>query len=292
VQTIHDVESLRTLLADLRASNQRIALVPTMGALHAGHLALVHLAQRHADRVIVSIFVNPKQFGPKEDYDAYPRTLAADQAELIAAGVDLLWAPSAAVMYPPGFATTVSVAGLGDHLCGAERPGHFDGVATVVTKLFAQIRPDVALFGEKDWQQLAIIRRLNDDLNLGVEIKAGPIVREADGLALSSRNAYLDPAQRAIAAHFPKILQSVCRAVADGVDVTKALGTGRAALESIGVDRVDYLEIIDRDSLTILSQVNDAEGRRIARLIAAVRIGPTRLIDNMAVYERINLAER
>lgn len=278
MQTIDDIESLRAALAQIRSDGRRIALVPTMGALHIGHLALVELAKRHADVVIASIFVNPKQFGPKEDFAAYPRTLAADQEKLVAAGVDLLWAPTAEVMYPAGFATTVTVAGLGDQLCGAARPGHFDGVATVVTKLFGQIRPDVAVFGEKDWQQLTIIRQLTTDLNLGVEIVGAPIVREADGLAVSSRNSYLDASQRQIAAHFPAALAAARRALLEGTEVSAALDAARIALTLAGIGEVDYLELIESDSLALLH-----ERKSGARLVGAVRIGQTRLIDNIAL---------
>ena len=277
MQTIDDIESLRAALAEIRRDGRRIALVPTMGALHIGHLALIELAKRHADVVIASIFVNPKQFGPTEDFAAYPRMLVADEAKLSAAGVGFLWAPTAEVMYPTGFATTVTVAGLGDQLCGASRPGHFDGVATVVTKLFGQIRPDVALFGEKDWQQLTIIRQLTTDLNLGVNIIGAPIVRASDGLAVSSRNSYLDAAQRQIAAHFPAVLAAARSAIAGGTDVSVALDAARSALIAAGVGQIDYLELIDSDSLAILRE--HASG---ARLVGAVRIGQTRLIDNIA----------
>lgn len=278
MQTIDTFEGLDIALAALRAEKRRIALVPTMGALHLGHLALVDLARQHADAVIVSIFVNPTQFGPNEDFDAYPRTFAQDQAKLSAASVDLLWAPDSLLMYPAGFASTVTVSGLADRLCGAERPGHFDGVATVVTKLFAQIRPDVAVFGEKDWQQLAIIRRVTADLNLGVDVIGAPIVREADGLAISSRNVYLSEAERAIAVHFPSTLQAVRRAIINGDDVATVLENGRAALLAAGVDRVDYLELIDGPSLAPLTMPAPQ-----GRILGAVRIGRTRLIDNIAL---------
>jgi pantoate--beta-alanine ligase len=278
VQTIDDIQSLRNVRAAVRQRHHRVSLVPTMGALHAGHLALVELARQRADYVVVSLFVNPTQFGPDEDFDAYPRTLAADQEKLSAAGVDLLWAPDAAVMYPAGFATTVSVAGLGDHLCGAVRPGHFDGVATVVTKLFGQVQPDVAVFGEKDWQQLTIIRRINADLDLTVEIVGAPILREADGLALSSRNAYLDPAQRQLAAHFPAALHSVRTAILEGRSVADAVAAGRDSLHNAGIDRIDYLDVIEPDSLAVLDSFSG-----VARVVGAVRVGQTRLIDNMLI---------
>jgi pantoate--beta-alanine ligase len=281
VQTVHDLNSLQSAIAAFRAAGDTVALVPTMGALHAGHIALVKLAQAHARRVIVSIFVNPKQFGAHEDLASYPRTLATDRAQLIAAGADLLWAPSASEMYPAGYATTVSVAGLGDHLCGAARPGHFDGVATVVTKLFTQIKPDSAVFGEKDWQQLAIIRRLEADLNLGVTLIGAPIVREADGLAMSSRNAYLTPRERAIAAAFPKALLRAADQILTGVDLVTALNAAKASILAAGFASIDYIALCDPDTLEILSAFNGH-----GRIIAAARLGKTRLIDNMPIVAR------
>lgn len=278
MQTIDDIKSLRAALAEMRRDGLSVALVPTMGALHIGHLALIELAKRHADAVIASIFVNPKQFGPQEDFAAYPRMLAADEAKLNTAGVALLWAPIADVMYPTGFATTVTVGGLGDQLCGASRPGHFDGVATVVTKLFGQIRPDVAVFGEKDWQQLTIIRQLTADLNLGVDIIGAPIVREEDGLAVSSRNAYLNGAQRQVAAALPAALEGARRAIADGISVSVALDAARSVLKAAGICQIDYFELVDADTLAILHK--NVTG---ARLVAAVRIGQTRLIDNLVL---------
>lgn len=278
MQTIDHPDGLKTALAGLRASGGRIALVPTMGALHAGHMALIARARAAAEIVVGSIFVNPRQFGPNEDYDHYPRPLDADKAKLTDAGVDLLWAPAPGAVYPHGYCTNVRVEGLSEVLCGAARPGHFDGVATVVTKLFTLIRPEIAVFGEKDWQQLAIIRRLNADLDLGVEIIGYPIVREADGLALSSRNIYLDSTERQIAGKFPLVLNDVRRAIADGEDVRAALARGCAALTAAGVDRVDYLDLIDGPSLVSL----EAPAPR-GRLVGAIRIGRTRLIDNLAL---------
>jgi len=201
---VRSVPALRTQIAHWRSMGARIALVPTMGALHAGHLSLIAAARGNADRVVASLFVNPAQFGPHEDLDRYPRTEAADAAALTDAECDLLFAPAVAEMYPAGFATSIRVGGLADRLCGAARPGHFDGVATVVTKLLLQATPDVALFGEKDWQQLTIIRRLVRDLDLPVEIVGGAIVRDADGLALSSRNIYLSTDERHLALALPQ----------------------------------------------------------------------------------------
>jgi pantoate--beta-alanine ligase len=260
-----------------------VALVPTMGALHEGHLTLVREARRHADAVAVSIFVNPKQFGLSEDLDAYPRRMADDSALLEAEGVELLWAPGVEAMYPAGFATNVAVAGVSEGLCGAARPGHFDGVATVVCKLFNQVRPDVALFGEKDWQQLAVIRRMARDLDLvrphADAIVGVPTVREADGLALSSRNQYLSPEARARAAALPQAMREGIAALAAGSAVAPTLAAIEAHLLQAGFDSIDYTALADAESLAPL----DALGPRPARLLVAARIGGTRLIDNMAV---------
>jgi len=230
MQTVKHLPELRAAVDSLRAAGE-VALVTTMGALHEGHLVLVREAKKQAPSVVVSIFVNPTQFGPNEDLAAYPRQLAEDSALLEAEGVDLLWAPSVGEVYPDGFATTVSVADLGERLCGASRPGHFDGVATVVAKLFAQVRPDFALFGEKDWQQLAVIRRMARDLDLtqpfAERILGVPTVREADGLAMSSRNRYLSPADRANAAALPRLMREAIGRVESGDDVTAALETLR-----------------------------------------------------------------
>lgn len=263
-----------------------VALVPTMGALHEGHLTLVREARKLAASVVVSIFVNPTQFGPNEDLDAYPRRLAEDSALLVAESVDLLWAPPVGVVYPEGFATSVSVSGVSEGLCGASRPGHFDGVATVVCKLFNQVRPDMAVFGEKDWQQLAVIRRMARDLDL-VLPRAGAIhgvatVREADGLAMSSRNAYLSPGDRRRAAALPTAMREAVARIGDGADVVRTLAALEKALLGGGFASVDYAELADADSLAPLAHL----GERPARLLVAARIGGTRLIDNMAVDRR------
>ncbi len=278
VQLLQTVNTLQSATRSLCADGERIALVPTMGALHAGHMALVEEAKRRADKVAVSIFVNPKQFGPNEDYDAYPRPADQDIAKLRAAGVDMLWAPSVLEMYPTGFATTVSVSKLPDHLCGAARPGHFDGVTTVVAKLFAQVRPDYAVFGEKDWQQLAIIRRMAADLNLGVEIIGVATKRESDGLALSSRNAYLSPEERRAALAFPNALKTAVAALEGGGEVAKILTQANADILAGGFNSVDYVALVDAESLAPLERLTGS-----ARLISAARIGKTRLIDNFAV---------
>ncbi len=276
-------------LADLRAAVDRlrkrgpVALVPTMGALHQGHLQLVREARQKAKSVVVSIFVNPTQFGPNEDLDAYPRQLAEDARLLAAEKVALLWAPPVEEVYPPGFATKVSVARLSEGLCGASRPGHFDGVATVVAKLFSQVRPDLALFGEKDWQQLAVIRRMARDLDLtqpqADSILGVPTVREPDGLAMSSRNRYLSEANRERAAVLPVAMRKAIAAVEAGAEVPLVLDKTKAALLAGGFTSVDYVELADAETLEPLARL----GGRPARLFVAARIGGTRLIDNMAV---------
>jgi len=281
MQTVNRLPALRDAVDRLRSRGE-IALVPTMGALHAGHLTLVRAAQERAP-VVVSIFVNPTQFGPNEDLAAYPRQLAEDTRLLAGEGVDLLWAPPVEEVYPQGFATTVSVAGLGGGLCGASRPGHFDGVATVVAKLFAQVRPDLALFGEKDWQQLAVIRRMTRDLDLtqphAARIIGVPTVREADGLAMSSRNRYLSPEDRARAAVLPIAMRKAIAVIEAGADVATVLDMTKAALLAGGFTSVDYVELADAETLAPLGRL----GKRAARLFVAARIGGTRLIDNMAV---------
>jgi pantoate--beta-alanine ligase len=283
VQTVKTLGMLRTALVQLRAGAARIAFVPTMGALHEGHLTLVRRARKEADHVVASIFVNPKQFGANEDLGAYPRQLAEDAAMLEAEGCALLWAPDASGMYPAGFATNVSVAGVSEGLCGAARPGHFDGVATVVLKLFNQIAPDVALFGEKDFQQLAVIRAMARDLDLThppVESIIGvPIMREADGLAMSSRNRYLSPAQRAVAAALPRAMQQAIAAIGAGDEVKRALAALESELLAAGFASVDYAALADAVSLAPLAALGDTP----ARLLVAAKIGGTRLIDNMAV---------
>lgn len=278
MQIIRDIPALHHAVAALRQGGKSVALVPTMGALHEGHLSLVRMARRVADHVVVSIFVNPTQFGPNEDFAAYPRDEARDAALLVEEKTALLWAPDVAVMYPDGHGTRIDVARLGADYCGAARPGHFDGVATVVAKLFNQVRPDIAIFGEKDWQQLAIIRRMAHDLDFAVDILDAPVARDADGLALSSRNAYLSPAERTAAASFPAALKAAAAAIAGGADVEAALAAAKAAMLAGGFASVDYVALADADSLERLTAF-----RPPARLLAAARIGKTRLIDNLAV---------
>ncbi len=282
METVTTLADLRDATARLRASGE-IALVPTMGALHEGHLALVREAGKLAPHVAVSIFVNPTQFGPNEDLDAYPRQLAEDSALLEAEGVALLWAPSAAQVYPQGFATKVSVSGVSEVLCGASRPGHFDGVATVVAKLFNQVQPEIAVFGEKDWQQLAVIRRMARDLDLTFpladRIVGVPTVREADGLAMSSRNRYLSHNERSAAGALPREMKGAIARIMAGQNVGAVLNALESALIEAGFTAVDYAALADADSLELL----DTASAGPARLLVAARIGSTRLIDNMAV---------
>jgi pantoate--beta-alanine ligase len=275
METARTVVALRARIRAWRAAGERIALVPTMGALHEGHLSLVGIGRRRAHRVIASVFVNPKQFGANEDLARYPRQEARDAALLERAGCDLLFLPQVEAVYPKGFATTVSVDGLDRPMEGAERPGHFDGVATVVTKLLLMAFPDIAIFGEKDWQQLTIIRRLAKDLDIPVDIVGAPIVREPDGLAMSSRNAYLSASERAVAAALPRTLRAAIAAIIGGAPVGETLSAASAALASGGF-RVDYLTLAHEDTLESLQA--PAAG---ARLFAAARLGTTRLIDNM-----------
>ncbi len=282
MQIIREINALRRAVAALRGGGDgrggTIALVPTMGALHAGHMALVREAKRHADHVIASIFVNPMQFGANEDLGTYPRREAEDAAMLEAEGCSILWAPDAATMYPEGHSTSVSVAGVSEDLDGAARPGHFTGVATVVAKLFNQVRPDVALFGEKDYQQLAVIRRLTADLDLPVRVVGVPTQRDPDGLALSSRNAYLSAEERLAARALPRALVEAAQAMRDGTAVSDALARAREKLAAAGFEPIDYVELRDAEMLEPMSGLT-----RPARLLAAAKLGRTRLIDNLEV---------
>jgi len=257
-----------------RARGERIAFVPTMGALHEGHVTLLREARRLGQRLVLSIFVNPTQFGPNEDLARYPRDLPGDLAKAASAGTDAAYVPEARDVYPPGYQTTVQVPELARGLCGPFRPGHFAGVATVVCKLFNVVRPDVAVFGEKDYQQLAIIRRMVVDLDMGIEVVGIPTVREADGLAMSSRNAYLSPAERARALSLSQALFGARDAAAAGVrDPALLVARARAVLD---VDRVDYVELVDAASLQPITDLS-----RPAVLAVAAFIGRTRLIDNV-----------
>ncbi len=282
MQIIREINALRRAVAALRGegggASGGIALVPTMGALHAGHMALVREARRQAEHVIASIFVNPAQFGVNEDFGTYPRREAEDAAMLEAEGCAILWVPDVAAMYPEGHSTRISVSGVSDDLDGAARPGHFAGVATVVAKLLNQVQPDVALFGEKDYQQLAVIRRMVADLDLPVRILGVPTQRDADGLALSSRNAYLSPEDRIAARALPRALVEAAQAMRDGSTVADALARAREELSGAGFEPIDYVELRDAETLRPLNDL-----RRPARILAAAKLGRTRLIDNLEV---------
>jgi pantoate--beta-alanine ligase len=278
MRTVRTVAELREALGPRRAAGRTIGLVPTMGAFHEGHLSLMRAARERCDVVVVSLFVNPAQFGPAEDLDKYPRDERRDAALAAAEGVDVLFAPAREEVYPDGFATTVTVAGISEPLEGARRPGHFDGVATVVTKLFNMVGPDVAFFGRKDAQQAVMIRRLARDLDLPVEIDVRPTVREPDGLAMSSRNAYLDAAERQRALALPRALRAVERAAHDGLGVAGALAAGRAELAAGGVEP-EYLEAVSARTLRPVDTF-DAEDVLVA---VAAQVGPARLIDNVLV---------
>jgi pantoate--beta-alanine ligase len=278
-RVVHTLPALRRALARWRETHQTIALVPTMGALHQGHLALARLARRRARKVIVSIFVNPAQFAPSEDLASYPRDLDGDLAALAGSGADLTWVPTTETMYRQGFATRIvpggpASVGLEDKF----RPHFFAGVATVVAKLFLQCRPDVAIFGEKDFQQLKVVTALAGDLDLGVKIIGAPIVRERDGLALSSRNAYLSAAERAVAPTLFSVLTDCAGQIAHGAELAGVIEEGRAAIERAGF-ALDYLEARNADTLRPLASARDGP----IRLLVAARLGRTRLIDNVAV---------
>jgi len=275
VQTVRNSEELARARASLGG---RIALVPTMGALHAGHMALVAEAKQRADKVAASIFVNPAQFGEGEDFARYPRREADDARMLEEAGCDLIWVPSVQDMYPDGFATRISVGGVSERWEGEARPGHFDGVATVVAKLLLAVRPDVGVFGEKDFQQLAVTRRMVTDLNIPVEIVGVPTVREPDGLALSSRNAYLSPQERRQALALPNALIAARAAVKGGASVGPAIREAKQSLIDAGFLKIDYFALVDAVTLEPLER---SQGEM--RLIAAATIGSTRLIDNVAI---------
>lgn len=283
MQTATTLEVLRSSIDELRVGSATIALVPTMGALHEGHLTLMRAAKYACDHVVASVFVNPTQFGPNEDLDAYPRQLAEDSKMLEAEGVSLLWAPDSDQMYPKGFASSITVTGVSEGFCGTDRPGHFDGVATVVCKLFNQVQPDMAFFGEKDFQQLAVIRTMARDLNLTQprpdSIIGVPTVREEDGLAMSSRNRYLSRNQREAASTLPLQMREAIARIEDGQNVGRTLAALEDALLGAGFDQVDYAELADPQTLSKIESLNG----RPARLLVAARIGGTRLIDNMSV---------
>jgi pantoate--beta-alanine ligase len=276
--TVRTVAALRGVVEQWRRQGQTVALVPTMGFLHDGHFALIDAGAAACDRVVVSIFVNPTQFGANEDFTGYPRNTEADLAELDARGVDLAFLPEVEEIYPDGFQTTVSVSGVTQGLCGAVRPGHFDGVATVVAKLFLQCLPDVATFGEKDYQQLTMVRRMVRDLDIPVRILAVETVREADGMALSSRNVYLTESERRVAVALNRVLFETADKLAAGAPAAETVAAAHDRLSGAGFDAVQYLELRDAQDLHPVDSV-----ARPARLLAAVVLGRTRLIDNVAV---------
>lgn len=278
MQIIRALDALQPALTMLRAPGATLALVPTMGALHDGHLALIAEGRRVADRVAATIFVNPLQFNDPKDLARYPRTEEADLAKLEAAGCDLVWMPTPDQLYPSGFATSISVKGVSERWEGEHRPGHFDGVATVVAKLLLSVRPDVAIFGEKDWQQLAVIRRMATDLSLGIDIMGHPTIREADGLAMSSRNALLSPEDRKRAVAIPRVLAETSKEIAGGGAVEPILEKAKAAILSAGFSTVDYLALVDSRSLEPLEKSQEP-----MRLLVAASLGGIRLIDNIPV---------
>lgn len=275
---VRRVADLRARVVLWRKAGERVGLVPTMGSLHEGHLTLVRAAKKDGTRAVATLFVNPTQFGPNEDLAAYPRDESADRRLLGEARADLLFAPDVGEMYPQGFATTITVAGLTEHLCGPHRPGHFAGVATVVCKLLNQAGADRAYFGEKDFQQLQVIRRMARDLDIATEIVGVPTVRDSDGLALSSRNRYLSPAERSQAAAFPRLLREAAAALADGREAAAELEKVREGLTAAGFRKIDYVTLADSEALQPL-----ARAARPSRLVAAVWLGRTRLIDNWPV---------
>ncbi len=280
VPVLRSVSTLRARVKSWRENGETLALVPTMGALHAGHLELVRLAKARCTRTVVSIFVNPAQFAPNEDFDRYPRDEAGDLAKLAGAGCDLVWSPGRPEMYPDGFATRIMPAGAAEGLESDFRPHFFGGVATVCCKLFTQVAPDIAVFGEKDYQQLAVVRQMVRDLDLPLEIVALPTVREADGLAMSSRNAYLTPDQRRIAPAIYAAITSVAEAARQGSAIDKAVAEGKRTLEGAGF-KVDYLEVRDAGTL----KAAEPGMQRPLRVLAAAWLGKTRLIDNVTIEQ-------
>lgn len=272
---VRSIADLRGTISKFRQAGHKIGLIPTMGALHDGHLALVAAAKARGCKAVATIFVNPKQFSPSEDLATYPRDEAGDLAKLTAAGTDLLFAPSPEEVYPEGFATSIAVSGVSQHLCGATRPHFFGGVATVVTKLLLQAMPDMAFFGEKDFQQLQVIRRFTRDLDIPVEIVGVPIVREQDGLAMSSRNRYLTPEQRLIASHLPTVMRDLAEALRDGKPADDRIVAAKDRLLAAGFDKIDYLELCDADRLQPITAAQVP-----CRVFVAAFVGRTRLIDN------------
>ncbi|MGH7124430.1 MAG: pantoate--beta-alanine ligase [Stellaceae bacterium] len=281
LSTVRTVADLRAAVGPWRRAGERVALVPTMGALHRGHLALVERGLVLCPRVVATLFVNPTQFGPNEDFSQYPRDEATDASLLASVGCDLLYAPDVAEMYPAGFSTTIDPGPIAERQCGPFRPGHFAGVATVVTKLVLQSRADVALFGEKDFQQLQVIRRVSRDLDIPVAIEGVPTVRESDGLALSSRNVYLTPEQRAVAPALYRIMGEMALRIEAGEAIATVIADGLETLRNAGFTSIDYLDIADAETLAPLERLD-----RPGRILGAVWLGKTRLIDNIPVVSR------
>ena len=281
LKNIKTIAQLRECVDGWRIAGDKIVLVPTMGALHEGHLSLVKMAREAGDRTVVSIFVNPAQFAPNEDFGSYPRENAEDLQKLERLGVDLVFMPSREEIYPEDFSTHVEVPGLSEGLCGTSRPHFFGGVATVVAKLLNQCRPDVAIFGEKDYQQLLVIRRMARDLDTGVEILGGPVIREEDGLAMSSRNAYLSPRERKTAPLLHQAIREMAEGLANGGNIARLRETATGRLVQAGFE-IDYLEVRNAENLAPLTTLAGDP----ARVFVAAKLGKTRLIDNMAVPDR------
>ena len=275
---VRTVVELRSHVSAWRKDGLTISLVPTMGSLHAGHLSLMKVGKEKSDKVIASIFVNPLQFAPDEDFETYPREENCDILKLVEEGVDLLFAPNVNEMYRQNSKTTINVGGLTDCLCALSRPGFFDGVATIVTKLLLQALPDIAIFGEKDYQQLLVIKRFTTDLDIPVEIIGAPTIREEDGLALSSRNIYLDPKSRSIAPSMFSILSQHASNISNGSDIKKSLKLARQNMHDLGFDKIDYLDLRNSQTLEACSDL-----KQPSRLFAAAWLGSTRLIDNLAI---------
>jgi len=280
LEVVRTIAELRQHTSRWRIAGQKIGLIPTMGALHNGHLSLIKLAQEKCDRVIATIFVNPRQFLPNEDFEEYPRNEESDIEKLIAIGVDLLFAPKASEMYQPDASTTVVISKLTDCLCATSRPGFFDGVGTVVTKLLIQALPDIAIFGEKDYQQLLVIKRLARDLDIPAEIIGAPTIREADGLAVSSRNVFLSQTNREIASNISKILKKTATTIAQGNDLPVACVKACSELMLAGFSEIDYFEARHSETLELIQNFENS-----GRLFAAVWLGSTRLIDNLEIKE-------
>lgn len=279
LKIVRTVRDLRKVTAKWRARGQTIGLVPTMGALHAGHTSLVRLAKKRVDRAVVSIFVNPTQFAPTEDLSRYPRDESGDLKKLASADADLVWAPSVEEMYPEGFSTAIRAGSAAKELEGLFRPGHFDGVATVCAKLFNQVAPDIAVFGEKDFQQLTVLRQMVRDLDMPLKLIGAPTKRAPDGLALSSRNAYLSDAERKIAPALNSAISALAKTIANGADIRASTADASAKLTAAGFTKIDYVEVRDAETLEVAST---SSGRSL-RVLAACWLGKTRLIDNVAV---------